>query len=98
MTAPRTRGTTRPARATASASTPPAGSSATKYYGADWVRRYLRLAPNAIVVLSHMCYTSGNSEDFDPLPSYALAVEHVDNFAAGFLDSNSYPAVVTRAR
>jgi hypothetical protein len=68
------------------------GSSATKYYGADWVRKYLRLAPNAIVVLSHMCYTSGNSEDYDPLPSYALAVEHVDNFAAGFLDATSYPS------
>lgn len=68
------------------------GSSATRYYGADWVRKYLRLAPNAVVVLSHMCYTSGNSEDFDPLPSYGLAVEHVDNFAAGFLDSDSYPS------
>lgn len=68
------------------------GSTKTKYYGADWVRKYLRLAPNAVVVLSHMCYTSGNSEDYDPLPSYELAVEHVDNFAAGFLDSNSYPS------
>jgi hypothetical protein len=68
------------------------GSSATRYYGADWVRRYLRLAPDAVVILSHMCYTSGNSEDFDRLPSYQLAVEHVDNFAAGFLDSNSYPS------
>lgn len=68
------------------------GSGATKYYGADWVRKYLRLAPNAIVVLSHMCYTSGNSEDFDPIPTYDLAVQHVDNFAAGFLDSNSLPA------
>lgn len=68
------------------------GSGATKYHGADWVRKHLRLAPNAIVVLSHMCYTSGNSEDYDPLPSYALAVAHVDNFAAGFLDSNSYPS------
>lgn len=69
----------------------PHDSSATKYYGAEWVRKYLRLAPNAIVVLSHMCYTSGNSEDFDRLPTYRLAVEHVDNFAAGFLDSDSYP-------
>lgn len=67
------------------------GKAGTKYYGADWVRTYLRLAPGAIVVLSHMCYTSGNSEDFDPIPSYGLAVEHVDNFAAGFLDSRSYP-------
>ncbi len=68
------------------------GSGDVRYHGADWVRRYLRLAPNAIVILSHMCYTSGNSEDFHKLPSYALAVEHVDNFAAGFLDSGSYPS------
>jgi hypothetical protein len=68
------------------------GSNVVKYYGADWVRRYLRLAPNAIVILSHMCYTSGNSEDFDRIPTYDLAVQHVDNFAAGFLDSNSYPS------
>jgi hypothetical protein len=68
------------------------GDGRVKYYGADWVRRYLHLAPNAIVILSHMCYTSGNSEDFDRLPSYALAVQHVDNFAAGFLDSSSYPS------
>ncbi len=68
------------------------GSTATKYYGADWVRRYLHLAPDAIVILSHMCYTSGNSEDYDRLPTYQLAVEHVDNFAAGFLDSTSYPS------
>lgn len=67
------------------------GSSTVKYYGADWVRKYLRLAPNAIVLLSHMCYTSGNSEDFDRIPTYDLAVQHVDNFAAGFLDSDSYP-------
>ena len=44
------------------------GSSATKYYGADWVRANLHLAPNAVVILSHMCFTSGNSEDFDRIP------------------------------
>jgi hypothetical protein len=69
-----------------------AGSTATRYYGADWVRTYLHLAPGAIVMLAHMCYTSGNSEDFDKLPTYQLAVEHVDNFAAGFLGSTSSPS------
>jgi hypothetical protein len=68
------------------------GDGNNRYYGAEWVRRNLRLAPSAIVILSHMCFTSGNSEDFHKLPSYALAVEHVDNFAAGFLDSGSYPS------
>ena len=67
------------------------GSSATKYYGADWVRANLHLAPDAIVILSHMCFTPGNSEDYDRIPTYGLAVRHVDNFAAGFLDSDSLP-------
>ena len=39
------------------------GSSTVKYYGADWVRLNLHLANNGIVILSHMCYTAGNSED-----------------------------------
>ncbi|MBX3028530.1 MAG: PASTA domain-containing protein [Chloroflexi bacterium] len=74
------------------------GSSANKYFGADWVRDRLQLAPRAIVILSHMCYTSGNGEDAssnardNQIPSYAWAVRHVDNFAQGFLASGSYPA------
>ncbi len=48
----------------------------------------LHLAPNAIVLLSHMCFTSGNSEDYDKIPDYDLAVEHIDNFAQGFLASD----------
>jgi hypothetical protein len=68
------------------------GSSTLKYYGAEWVSQYLRLAPNAIVLLSHMCFTSGNSEDYDKIPDYELAVDHIDNFAQGFLASDGYGA------
>lgn len=74
------------------------GSSANKYYGADWVRDKLTLAPGAIVLLSHMCYTSGNGEDTSTtgkdnrIPSLEWAVRHVDNFAQGFLASGSHPA------
>ena len=46
---------------------------ALRYYGADWVSANLHLAPNAIVLLSHMCFTSGNSEDYDKIPDYDLA-------------------------
>jgi hypothetical protein len=66
------------------------GSSTLKYYGADWVTSYLRLAPNAIVLLSHMCFSSGNSEDYDKIPAYELAVDHIDNYAQGFLASDGY--------
>lgn len=66
------------------------GSSTLKYYGADWVTTNLRLAPDAIVLLSHMCFTSGNSEDYDKIPDYELAIEHIDNFAHGFLASDGY--------
>jgi flagellar hook assembly protein FlgD len=68
------------------------GSSALKYYGADWVSKYLHLAPNGIVILSHMCNTAGNSEDANRIPDYDLAIDHVDNFAHGFLASTSYPS------
>ncbi|MCY7418578.1 MAG: hypothetical protein LH650_08805, partial [Chloroflexi bacterium] len=68
------------------------GSSSLKYFGADWVISNLRLAPNAIVLLSHMCNTAGNSEDADPIPTYELAIDHVDNFARGFLASTSFPS------
>jgi hypothetical protein len=66
------------------------GSSTLKYYGAEWVAANLRLAPNGIVLLSHMCFTSGNSEDYDKIPGYELAVDHIDNFAQGFLASDGY--------
>jgi flagellar hook assembly protein FlgD len=68
------------------------GSSSLRYYGANWVMRNLHLAPNAIVILSHMCNTSGNSEDADRIPDYALAIDHVDNFAQGFLHTTSSPS------
>ncbi|MBX3029957.1 MAG: PASTA domain-containing protein [Chloroflexi bacterium] len=65
------------------------GSSTNKYYGADWVRQNIQLAPNAVVILSHMCFTAGNSEDYDRIPTYELAIDHVDNFAQGFLGTTS---------
>ncbi len=65
------------------------GSSIVKYYGADWVRLNLHLADKGIVILSHMCYSAGNSEDAEKIPTSALAIDHVDNFAQGFLGSSS---------
>jgi hypothetical protein len=56
-----------------------------KYYGESYMANDIRLAKNAVVILSHLCYASGNSESGDPEPTYAVARERIDNFASGFL-------------
>lgn len=55
-----------------------------KYYGEPYVST-LDLAPNAVVILSRLCYASGNSEPGDADPTQTNARKRVDNFAAGFL-------------
>lgn len=59
--------------------------SRTKYYGGNWIRDNWTLAPDAVVVLNHMCYTAGNGEPGMAIPGWDLAVERVDNYAAAFL-------------
>ena len=56
------------------------------YYGANQIRDNVRLAANAIVFLNHLCYASGNGEPGMAIPSWNVAGERVDNYAAGFLD------------
>jgi hypothetical protein len=56
-----------------------------RYYGENYVANEIRLAKNAVVLLSHLCYASGNSESGDPEPTYAVARQRIDNFASGFL-------------
>ena len=55
------------------------------YKGANWLRENVQLAPNAVVILSHLSYASGNASSGDPIPSRNVAVQRVDNFANGFL-------------
>jgi flagellar hook assembly protein FlgD len=62
-----------------------AGDSNTKYYGEHYFAADVDLAPNAVVILSHNCYASGNSEPGRAEPSLAVAKARIDNFAAGFL-------------
>ena len=62
-----------------------AGDSNTKYYGEYYFARDVDLAPNAVVILSHNCYASGNSEPGKTEPSLSVAKARLDNFAAGFL-------------
>jgi flagellar hook assembly protein FlgD len=60
-------------------------TSNVKYSGADWLRENIAFSPNAVVILSHLSYASGNASSGMPIPSRATAVERIDNFANGFL-------------
>ena len=59
------------------------------YYGANLIREQIHLAPNAVVILVHGCYTAGNGEPGNTIPSEDLARERVDNFASGFLGAGA---------
>jgi hypothetical protein len=61
------------------------GNTRTAYYGEYYVRTQVRLAPNAVVILNHMCYTAGSSEPGRANPTLTVARKRVDNFGAGFL-------------
>ncbi len=55
------------------------------YYGAIPIKENIQLAPNAVVILAHLCYASGNGESGMTIPGEDLARQRVDNFANGFL-------------
>jgi flagellar hook assembly protein FlgD len=59
-----------------------------KYYGEPYVKT-LDLAPNAIVLLHHLCYASGNSEPGHAQPTMTVARQRISNYAAGFIASNA---------
>jgi len=64
------------------------GDNNNKYYGEPYVAS-LDLAPNAIVLLHHLCYASGNSEPGKAAPTVSVARQRISNYAAGFLKSNA---------
>jgi flagellar hook assembly protein FlgD len=61
------------------------GDSNNVYYGESYISGSVTLAPNAVVILNHLCYASGNSEPGQPEPTLAVAEARIDNYAAGFL-------------
>jgi len=69
------------------------GNANTKYYGEYYVRNYLKLAPNAVVILNHLCYASGNSEPGRANPTVSVAKARADNFAAGYLRTGARAVV-----
>jgi flagellar hook assembly protein FlgD len=70
---------------------PAAGADSTKtvYYGEDYIQKNIRLAPNAVVVLYHLCYASGNTEPGMATGTFADARLRVDNYGAGFIGAGA---------
>ena len=60
-------------------------NTTTKYWGEYYLARDVRLAPNAVVLLHHLCYSAGNSEPGRADPTRTVAKKRIDNFGAGFL-------------
>jgi flagellar hook assembly protein FlgD len=60
-------------------------NSTTKYWGEYYLARDVRLAPNAVVLLHHLCYSAGNSEPSQPDGTLSVARQRVDNMSAGWL-------------
>jgi hypothetical protein len=71
------------------------GNIRTAYYGESYVDRYVELAPNAVVILNHLCYSTGSSEPGNPAPTASVARKRVDNFAAGFLGAGAKAVFAT---
>jgi len=66
-----------------------------QYFGEKSVGK-LQFASNAVVLLSHLCYASGNTEPGLSEGTPDQAVQRVDNYAAGFLRAGAR-AVVAEA-
>ncbi len=66
-----------------------AGNSNVKYYGATFLKNDITLAPNAVVILGHLCYSAGNSESQNPAPTLTVAEQRVDNMGAGWLQTGA---------
>jgi len=72
------------------------GDSTHQYFGEGVVGSQVQLAKNAIVLLNHLCYASGNSEPGLPEGTLDVARQRVDNYAAGFIKSGA-SAVIAEA-
>lgn len=60
-----------------------------QYFGESHIARDVKLAKNAVVVLSHLCYASGNTEPGLPEGTLDQAQQRVDNYAAGFIKAGA---------
>lgn len=60
------------------------GDDNNRYYGEPYIET-LTPAPNAVVLLFHLCYAAGNSEPGQTPASLSVARQRVDNYASAFL-------------
>jgi hypothetical protein len=67
-----------------------------QYFGEASVGGQVTLAKNAVVLLNHLCYASGNTEPGLPEGNLAQAKQRVDNYAAGFIQAGA-SAVIAEA-
>ena len=69
---------------------PHAGAAdAHQYFGEDRIAAEIHLARNALVVFSHLCYASGNTEPGLAEGTLDEAEQRVDNYAAGFFKAGA---------
>ncbi len=69
---------------------PHAGAGDThQYFGEGRISKEIELAKDAVVVLSHLCYASGNSEPGLPEGTLEMGQQRVDNYAAGFIKAGA---------
>jgi hypothetical protein len=61
------------------------GASTHQYFGEDRIGKEIKLAKDAVVIFSHLCYASGNSEPGLPEGPLDVGQQRVDNYAAGFV-------------
>jgi hypothetical protein len=64
-------------------------TSPVKYYGEALIASTIRFAPGAVVLLSHLCYASGSGEPGMVQPTWTVARQRVDNYAAGFIGAGA---------
>jgi hypothetical protein len=67
-----------------------------QYFGEASVASEVKLARNAVVLMNHLCYASGNSEPGLPEGTLDVAKQRVDNYAAGFIRAGA-AAVIAEA-
>jgi hypothetical protein len=67
-----------------------------QYFGESSIEK-LNLASNAVVVFSHLCYASGNSEPGLAEGAAEVAVQRVDNYSAGFIRAGARAVVAEAA-
>ena len=72
------------------------GDRAHQYFGEQYLKRSVRLAPGAVVLLHHLCYASGAAEPGMAQPRLDVAVQRVDNYGAGWLAAGA-TAVIAEA-